>query len=260
MRAAAKRHILDSIIDPKQPWRDGRPYFAFPPYKCVMTTGEWKAILARAQQGEAEAEVRVAEIYDDGCRDKRGQILIRRSDRKAAEWYQRAAEHGDLIAQISLSNMLDDGRAGKKDRGEAIRWLKRAFRGGDTTGAANNLAIIYRLDGDLQRAVFWFKKHQPRDGGIALQLGIHYYWGKEVRTNHAKAVRLFRKATRSREIIDISEYERDNAFFYLAIAYVEGKGVKKSLATAQKLLERANKDNDHPPAARLLRRINKESR
>jgi TPR repeat protein len=55
-------------------------------------------------------------------------------------------------------------------------------------------------------------------------------------------------------------YERDNAFFYLAIAYLEGKGVKKSLAMARKLLERANKDNDHPPAAWLLHRIAKESR
>lgn len=59
------------------------------------------------------------------------------------------------------------------------------------------------------------------------------------------AVRLFRKAIRSREISEISEYERDNAFFYLAIAYLEGKGVMKSLAMARKLLERANQGDDH---------------
>lgn len=155
--------------------------------------------------------------------------------------------------------MLSDGMGVKKNPREVLRWLKMDFRGLASALPAGNIAVIYRENGDLRRTVAWFKKCAALgDRGDALQLGIHYYWGKGVRADHVRAVRLFRKAIRSREVSEISEYERDNAFFYLAIAYLEGKGVKKSVAKARKLLERANKDGDHPPAARLLRRLANE--
>lgn len=262
MPRAAKQHILDSIVDLERPWIVRRPDSGFPAYYSTKTAAEWKALLARAQQGDPEAEFSVGSYYDDGCKDDRGGILVRRSSHKAAEWYRRAAEHGNTGAQVNLSNLLGDGRGVKKDVPDAMRWLRRALRGGYGGGASNNIAMTYRQDGHLRQAVSWLKKSAAdgTDAGVGLQLGIHYYWGKGVRADHAKAVRLFRKATKAREVLEISEYERENAFFHLAIAYVEGKGVKKSFAMARKLLERANKDNDHPPAARLLHRLAKDSR
>jgi hypothetical protein len=55
---------------------------------------------------------------------------------------------------------------------------------------------------------------------------------------------------------NISEAERDDAFFYLGIAHLEGKGVSMSRATARKLLRRANVDNDHLAAQRVLQEPN----
>jgi len=57
----------------------------------------------------------------------------------------------------------------------------------------------------------------------------------------------------------MSEADRDDAFFYLGVAYFEGKGVKRSLRIANRLLQRANIDNDHPAAFRLLSQIKKIS-
>lgn len=91
MRSGTKDQLLDSIIDPAQPWIVRRPGFDFPPYACKISANEWKELLARAKQGHAEAELRVAAFYEDGCRDKRGRILVRASNRKAAQWYRRAA-------------------------------------------------------------------------------------------------------------------------------------------------------------------------
>ena len=128
-------------------------------------------------------------------------------------------------------------------------WLKRAFRGGVTL-AAHNIALIYRENGDLKKAAYWFAK-STGDGDALVQLGIHYYWGKGVRKDPATAVRYFRKAMKE----NISESGRDDAFFYLGIAHMEGRGVSRSIPTARKMFKRADIDGDHPPARQLLRQL-----
>jgi TPR repeat protein len=50
----------------------------------------------------------------------------------------------------------------------------------------------------------------------------------------------------------ISEGGRDDAFFLLGVAYSEGEGVRTSIPGARRLFERANADNDHPAARRML--------
>jgi len=238
-----------SIVNPKLPWKLPREWRQV---RGSFTTSasEWRALLARANANDPDAEWGVAGRYEDGCKDKTGKIVVRRSALKALEWFRRAAEHGCAPAQNSLGLLIDEGKVLRRNRREALKWIKKAFRGGDTC-AANNVAIRYRESGRFREAVRWFKKAVAADDGDALiQLGIHYYWGKGVRKNPAAAVRCFRKATKASYI---SEGGRDNAFFYLGIAYLEGKGVKASRLTATRLFERANIDNDHPAARNALR-------
>lgn len=259
MQVGSETNLLDSIIDPQKPWIVRRPYTEFPPQSYRKTVTEWNALLNRARQRDAEAEMSVAAYYEYGCKDMRGRILVKRSSRTAAKWYRLAAEHGDPGAQLALGYILDEGRGVKKNQTEALVWYKRAFRGGYIAPAVVNIAITHRQASRLRQATYWFKKaaEEGKDAGAGVQLGIHFYWGKGVRADHARAVRLFRKATIATDPTAICEFERDDAFFFLAIAYLEGKGVRKSLANARELLERAGKDGDHPPAAGLLRRITK---
>jgi TPR repeat protein len=218
-----------------------------------MSAVEWKNLLAKANGGDAEAELRAAEHYSDGCKDMRGRVLVRISNRKAAEWYRRSAEHGCGIAQNTLGVILGGNYGVETNVHEALLWLKRAFRGGDTTAAANNIAVTYRENGKLRQAVCWFRKvDASRDDSVLVQLGIHSYWGKGIRADHQAAVRYFRKATRGK---NMSECDRDDANFYLGIAYLEGKGVRQSLRMAQKHLAQANRDNDHLAAQRLLKQL-----
>jgi TPR repeat protein len=221
-----------------------------------MSAVEWKNLLAKAKGGDAEAEFGVATNYDDGCKDERGRILVRVSNRKAAEWYRRSAEHGYGSAQNALGVILGDGRGVEKNVREALLWLKRAFRGGDTGCAANNIAITYRENGNFRQAVRWFRKTDASsDDSVLVQLGVHSYWGKGLRTDHQAAVRCFRKVIRGK---DIWGWGLDDANFYLAIAYLEGKGVRQSIRMAQKHLERANRDNDHLAAQRLLKQLKRD--
>ena len=241
-----------SVVDPVSPWKLPSSYSGFPKYPGKMSPVEWENLLAKAKGGDAEAEWRVAELYEDGCKDRRGRVLVRVSNRKAVEWFRRSAEHGCGSAQNNLGVILGGNYGVKKNVREALLWLKRAFRGGDTDSAANNIAITYRQNGNLRQAVRWFRKVDTSRDDVLVQLGVHSYWGKGVRTDHQAAVRYFRKAIREK---DIWEWGLDDANFYLGIAYLEGKGVRKSFKMAQKHLERANRDSDHLAAQRLLKQL-----
>ncbi|MGA9527607.1 MAG: tetratricopeptide repeat protein [Terriglobales bacterium] len=209
-------------------------------------------MLARANANDPGAEWGVAERYEDGCKDNTGKIVVRRSARKALEWFRRAAEHGCAPAQNNLGLLLDEGKVVRRNLWEALEWTKKAFWGGDRC-AANNIAIMYRESERMREAVRWFKKAVAAgDDDALIQVGLHYYWGKGVRKNPAAAVRCFRKATKAK---NISGYGRDDAFFYLGIAYLEGKGVKASRPTAKRLFERANVDDDHRSARNALRQL-----
>jgi TPR repeat protein len=242
-----------SVVDPARPWSLPNSYAGFPKYVWKMTSVEWKDLLAKAKRGNAEAEWGVAERYSDGCKDQTGRVLVRISSRKAAEWYRRSAEHGCGGAQNTLGVILGGNYGVEKNVREALLWLKRAFRGGDAGCAPNNIAITYRENGHLRQAIRWFRKVDPsHDDGVLIQLGVHHYWGKGVRIDHKAAIHCFRKAVRGK---NISECDRDDANFYLGIAYLEGNGVPKSLRTARKHFERANRDNDHLAAQRILKQL-----
>ncbi len=240
------------VVDSRFPWTLPRANGEFPPYPFRMSVTEWKALLAKAKQRNPEAEWGVAERFEDGCKDKKGKILVRRSARKAAEWLRRAAQHGCASAQNNLGVRLGDREYADSNPREALVWLERAFRAGESF-AASNIAITHRQNGNLRKAVQWFRKSVASgDDDALIELGIHYYWGKGVRKNPTAAVRCFRKATKGK---NICEAGRDDAFFYLGIAYLEGKGVKASIHTARKLFQRANLDNDHPAAYRALKEL-----
>lgn len=246
-----------SVVDPELPWLLPSLYRGFPKYRCKMSPAEWKRLLARAKQGDPEAEERVAEIYDDGCNDRHRRVLVRVSRRKAYEWYRCAAEHGRTRAQNNLGIILGGNCGVKKDVREALLWLKRSFREGNDSCSSNNIAMTYRENGNLRQALSWLRKAAKLgDDSVLIQLGVHCYWGKGVRTDPQAAVRYFRRAVCGKYL---SEIDRDDANFYLAIAYLEGKGVKESPRLGRKHLELANRDNDHLAAQRLLRQLSGSS-
>jgi len=239
-------------IDSKSPWRATLRAHAHSihPYRKSIT--EWRELHTRATRGESEAEWQVAGIYDDGCKNKKGVVIVRRSKEKAILWLGRAANHGCRPAQNTFGVCLTNGDGVRRNVRQGLWWLKRAFRDRDA-GVAHNIALTYRQIGELRRAVKWLQTAcNLGDGDALVQLGIHYYWGKGVRKNPNAAVRCFRKAINSN---CISGYGRDDAFFFLGLSYLEGAGLERSLTKARRLLRRADADHDHPIAGKLLARL-----
>ena len=56
---------------------------------------------------------------------------MKKDQKKAAEWYLKAAEQGDSDAQYNLGAMYYDGKGVKKDRKKAAQWLSKAAAQGD---------------------------------------------------------------------------------------------------------------------------------
>ena len=249
LRRALNTH--DTVIDSETPWKVTRRDWNWSgSYKTSVS--EWRYLLARARNGDREAEWGVADRYADGCKDKRGKVIVRRSTSKAAQWFRRSAEHGCGPAQNNLGILLSSGHGLRKNVKEALLWMRKAFRAGDSC-AAQNIAITYRENGDLKTAFRWFRKAADAgDGDALIQLGIHYYWGKGVRRNPGAAVRCFRAAKKAK---NISGMGRDDAFFFLGIAYCEGRGVQTSIPNAKKFFKQANIDGDHAAAERMLSKL-----
>ncbi|MGC1461728.1 MAG: tetratricopeptide repeat protein [Terracidiphilus sp.] len=246
---ALKTHNMD--INSESPWRVTQRVWNCA-YSYTTSASEWQFLLARARNGDPEAEWEVADRYADGCKDKRGTVIVKRSAAKSAQWFRLAAEHGSAPAQNNLGILIGNGNGVRKNVKEALSWLQKAFRAGDPC-AAQNIAVTYRENGDLKTAFKWFRRAaEAGDGDALIQLGIHYYWGKGVRNNPRAAVRCFRAATK---VKNISGMGRDDAFFFLGIAYYEGRGVKPSIPNARKFFQQANIDSDHVAADKMLRKL-----
>jgi TPR repeat protein len=250
----AERRALNThntVIDSESPWRVTQRGWNWS-YSYKTSVSEWQSLLARARNGGREAEWEVGDRYADGCKDKRGNVIVRRSAAKAAQWFRRGAEHGSGPLQNYLGILLGNGHGVRKNVEEALLWLRKAFRAG-VPCAAQNIAITYRENGDLKTAFKWFRRAaEAGDGDALIQLGIHYYWGKGVRRNPRAAVQCFRAATK---VKNISGMGRDDAFFFLGIAYHEGRGVQASIPNAEKFFKQANIDSDHVAADKMLSKL-----
>lgn len=257
MTSSRSSNHVATVINSESPWKVTQRDWNWPLYTYKMSASKWRALLAQAKRGNPEAEWEVAGRYDEGCKNHAGKIVVRRSRRKTAQWLRRAAEHGSSAAQNTLGVVLSNGDGVRKNVGEALSWLRKAFRAGDVI-AAQNIAVTYREIGDFRTAVKWFRKSADAgDGDALVQLAIHYYWGKGVRKNPKAAVRCFRMASKAK---NICEAGRDDAFFFLGVAYSEGEGVRRSIPSARELLARANVDNDHLAARKMLLHLGARSR
>ena len=209
------------------------------------------SLLAKAKSGDADSQFKVADIYSDGLRDKNNKFIVRQNHNLAYKWTEKAAANGDISALSNLGNLVCDGLGCKKDINKAIEIYKHAISKGSSV-SANNLATVYRDKGDYKTA---FEYHLLAEKiakvNYSFVVGLCYYTGLGVSVDKAKACKIFLKVSTDKKNYQ-SQYERDEANYYLGLSYLTGTGVRKSLATARKYLELANKDNDHRSSEELL--------
>jgi TPR repeat protein len=112
---------------------------AFAQTPDTQLTGIDPALLAKANTGDAAAQVAVGEDYAVG----KG---VARDYKQAAEWYRKAADEGDVAGEMHLAALYRDG-GGKyfpRDMAQAAEWYRKAAEQGDVT-AQGILGTLYSL-------------------------------------------------------------------------------------------------------------------
>ena len=107
---------------------------------------QWKKLLAKAHEGNHEAQWEVGYYYETGFITQLNQLVIARNNdnlKKAFKWFFLSAKQGNESAQLAVGNALSTDSGTKKDFSKAIYWTKKAIKQGSSAGL-HNLGTIYR--------------------------------------------------------------------------------------------------------------------
>ncbi|MFZ0692907.1 MAG: tetratricopeptide repeat protein, partial [Alphaproteobacteria bacterium] len=132
---------------------------------------EWQLLAAR---NDAGAEFGLGMMMLDGTG-------VKKNERHAVVWIQKAADHGLREAQFEIGVLYGIGRAVPQDYAEAEKWLKRSADKGDAR-AQSHLGYLYQkgLGVDQSDPEAFRLYHLAADQGLAegqLNLGIMYATG-----------------------------------------------------------------------------------
>lgn len=110
------------------------------------------ALLAKANGGDAAAQVQVGESYASA----KG---VAQDLNQAAEWYRKAADKNDVAAQLHLAQLYrDGGKSFPRDMIQAAAWYRKAAELGDAS-AQGTLGVLYSIGQgvaqDYIEAYFW---------------------------------------------------------------------------------------------------------
>lgn len=121
----------------------------------VKDDTEIGALKKRAENGDADAQFKLAHMYENG-------EGITKDLREAVEWYRKAAEQGRAQAQHNLGWMYIEGSGDlTKNLSEAAKWLHKSAKQGHKS-SQNSLGYMYShgegVTKDLEEADKWFQK------------------------------------------------------------------------------------------------------
>ncbi len=118
------------------------------------------ALLAKANAGDAAAEVAAGEQYAQAAATEHDKARIADDSQQELKWYRKAADQKDIAGEMHLAALYRDG-AGKtvpRDMEQAAAWYRKAADQGDTK-AQGTLGVLYSMGQGVPRndveAYFW---------------------------------------------------------------------------------------------------------
>jgi TPR repeat protein len=106
----------------------------FPPLP-IYSGPSLDEIWAKAEVGNAAAQVQLGDAYDIGAG-------VKRDVAEAIKWYRKAAEQGDAEGEYSLGGKYDSGDGVSQDYTEALKWYRKAAEQGHGTAQYNVESFI----------------------------------------------------------------------------------------------------------------------
>lgn len=223
-----------------------------------MDKTQWQKILKKAESGDSDAQVDIANFYFEGITDSNQKIVVKQNYNLAFEWYKKSADLGNNNGILGLADYFNTEIDGVIEVEKAIKFYKRAIELGSSI-AAFNLATVYRDKRNYKKAFYYYSLSMKMENSdYQYKVGLCYYYGIGVIANKSLAIRHFKKVVIDK-LNTHTPYEMDLANFYLGLSYLSGDGLKKSLKLAKKHFEIANIDNDNDIALELTLLIGRNS-
>ena len=175
-------------------------------YSCYFEALDWYT--KASDQGHAEAQLRLGEIYYSGLKFRGDNYKlgfnfnmpekISQDYKKAFNLFKKSAKQGNAEAQNKLGNCYFNGEGVAENKKEAIKWYvksaKQNFR-----NAQYNLAVCYEegegVERDDKKSFEWYlKAAEQGDADAQFETGERYYAGKGTKQDYAKAEKWFLNA------------------------------------------------------------------
>jgi TPR repeat protein len=117
-------------------------------------------LLAKANSGDAPAQVEVGEQYAHAGATEHFRTVAAQDYQRAAAWYLKAAQQKFIDGELHLAALYRDGGSGfSRDMEQAAAWYLKAANQADVT-AQGTLAVLYSMGQgvphDDAEAYFWF--------------------------------------------------------------------------------------------------------
>ncbi|RLA74275.1 MAG: hypothetical protein DRG78_21465 [Epsilonproteobacteria bacterium] len=142
---------------------------------------------------------------------------------KAVQLYKKAANQGNLYAQLRLGNLYKKGVGIRRDDQQAAHWFLQAAKQGDSVAQYNIAYFYYNGIGiakNKKEAEKWFEKAAEHDSDNATYAdGKIYYEGDGIEEDYKKAFQWYVKAAQKGDI---------GAQYKLANGYDYGEGQTKN--------------------------------
>jgi len=156
-----------------------------------------QATHARAEQGDAEAQARLAYMYSHG----QG---VQRDYDEAARWYRKSADQGNARGETGTGYMYYSGEGVLQDFTEAARWYRKAADQG-YMWAERYLGDMYYngygLQQDYSQAARWYRESADQGDAVAQSyLGGMYSKGEGVPRDSTEADRWYHKAAANGDV------------------------------------------------------------
>jgi TPR repeat protein len=179
-------------------------------------TGAMDAWLPKAKDSDPEAMTNIGTLYNLG-------LGVKRDDKAAADWYEKAAQLGFVLAQYDLANLYYTGQGRSRDLKQSARWYLAAAKGGHAKSQFY-LAQMYEsgegVDRDENAALQWYGKAADQELPEAeYKLGSMLIAGEGIDVNPVKGADLVLKS---------AEQRYTKAQILIADCYWRGRAVEKN--------------------------------
>lgn len=147
---------------------------------CVATPENTRAATTVAEYHKAAEQGDIKAQLKLAVAYKNGKGIAK-DEVQAALWFRKAAEKGNVLAQDMLGYLYANGKGVAKDKAQAAFWYRKAAEQGSISSQFN-LAIAYKeglgLTKDAVQAVKWFEKAANQgDAEAQAILGKIYEYG-----------------------------------------------------------------------------------